>query len=872
MSDILRISGLVSGIDTKSLIDQLMAIERRPITILEQRKAILEERANAIKDILTRISNLQAKIAPLLSRDTLRARSVSSSDQSLVEASAQPGTAQGTYRVYVSRTATQTRVAATGSIGAPILNTSLQLQDLNTSQPIKTGTFTVNGHTIEIKTVAATLQEVLDAITGHPGENVTVDGKSSGVVDTGIISANIYENENRITLRGNGPISLGSSGDTSNFLSVMRLFSGGSTVVSSGGIGVLQTWLPLENAKIGKKFASEGLQSTTNGAFAINGVTISYNTSTDTIKSIMDRINSSEAGVIASYSPLDDKIVLVSKSTGSTQITISDVSGNLMRALGLLGTTTVSGVVQSSSNSGSVTATSGGLPTSNANVVVQIVQGGAPGTATYRVSLDGGETWGSETVIPGFGTPIDVGNGATITFYGTSFSSGDTFSFTTSLTIGPVTHTGTGTATYAAGGDPTTNAQVVIEIVEGGTDPSTVRYRISMDGGSNWGETRTGITYGQPIYLENGATFTFNGPGAGTPFVTGDRYSFSVLKAHSQGYNANFRIESDFGIYEGESRSNRISDVIPGLTLTLKGKTTSPVTITVSPDPNPTVNAMKDLISQVNSVLSFIDEKTSFDKASGKGGPLIGDFSISAIGSQIKRILSGRADGLSGKYSSLQEIGISTGAIGSAVGTTKTFLLDEGKLSSAILEDPEKVADLLSIIGGRIELLAGGTGSIKSASGSPRDETRSGTFRITSDASGNISVWFTPTGGKEIFLGDGTISPGGTNSFIIPGVVLVAKDQLVAGTDYLRYDASKKGVMVKFDGYIKGLLGSTGSLSLRKSLSDKEVELLDKRIEELEERLNAKRADLERQFLAMEKALIAIKAQGDMLRSMLGLS
>ena len=78
------------------------------------------------------------------------------------------------------------------------------------------------------------------------------------------------------------------------------------------------------------------LTSTTTGKFKINGVEISYDTSTDTLDAVISRINSSTANVNVFYDTSLDKVLIKSKGAGSTDtITLSDVTGNLMNVMKL---------------------------------------------------------------------------------------------------------------------------------------------------------------------------------------------------------------------------------------------------------------------------------------------------------------------------------------------------------------------------------------------------------------------------------------------------------------------------------------------------------------------------------------------------------
>src|SRR5215210_3464491 len=54
-----NISGLSSGIDTSTIVDQLMAIERQPQTRLKNQVSISAARKTVLSDIQTRLKNLQ---------------------------------------------------------------------------------------------------------------------------------------------------------------------------------------------------------------------------------------------------------------------------------------------------------------------------------------------------------------------------------------------------------------------------------------------------------------------------------------------------------------------------------------------------------------------------------------------------------------------------------------------------------------------------------------------------------------------------------------------------------------------------------------------------------------------------------------------
>lgn len=108
-------SGMISGLDTEQLIQQLMALERRPITLMKQKMSRIEEQQSAWRDVNTRLSNLESKLKELLDDDLFTGMKASSSAEAVATASARPGAAPATYRLEVKQLA-QAHVVAGGPV------------------------------------------------------------------------------------------------------------------------------------------------------------------------------------------------------------------------------------------------------------------------------------------------------------------------------------------------------------------------------------------------------------------------------------------------------------------------------------------------------------------------------------------------------------------------------------------------------------------------------------------------------------------------------------------------------------------------------------------------------------------------------------
>jgi flagellar hook-associated protein 2 len=133
----------------------------------------------------------------------------------------------------------------------------------------------------------------------------------------------------------------------------------------------------------GATLAAAGLRTavggTGAGTFTINGTSIAYNTATDTLATLLKRVNASGAGVTASYDAANDRVVLANQITGDLGIAVTDDANGILAALGLAtGATTVRG------QDAAFTVDGGATLTSRSNTL----DGAAHGLAGLSVTVD----------------------------------------------------------------------------------------------------------------------------------------------------------------------------------------------------------------------------------------------------------------------------------------------------------------------------------------------------------------------------------------------------------------------------------------------------------------------------------------------------
>lgn len=318
----LGVSGLASGFDWRSLVDQLSDVERLPQKRLSAEQSKIEERNNAYGSIVTQLKVLKSRVTALKSPDLYNARTTKVGDSAAATASASANSVQGTFNFQFTQLATSAKKLGQTNAGKRLSDSDdvsgVVLKDAGFSTAITAGTFRVNGAEVSIATTD-TLDQVFQKISD---------------ATQGSVTASYSADTDRIQFSSSQPIVLGSATDTSNFLTAAKLYNNGTGSISSasdlGGIRLSST-LGTANLSGTLDFGATGT-----GKFKINGVEIEF-TASDRIDTVLRRINDSNAGVTASYDTLNDRFLLENKKTGDIGIALEDVSGNFLAATKLSG-------------------------------------------------------------------------------------------------------------------------------------------------------------------------------------------------------------------------------------------------------------------------------------------------------------------------------------------------------------------------------------------------------------------------------------------------------------------------------------------------------------------------------------------------------
>lgn len=182
--------GLASGLDTRAIISALVAVERRPITALEQKKAGYTRQKSLFGDLGGLLDKLETAAKALKTTSDFLKMKATSDDETILTASASSSATPGSYTVRVDRLATAQinsvgRASPTDPIGGAATTVEFQIDANGLSVPISADS--------NLQSIAAAINDA-DAANGL--------GVRAEVIDTGNPDPNVrYE----LVLRGAEP-------------------------------------------------------------------------------------------------------------------------------------------------------------------------------------------------------------------------------------------------------------------------------------------------------------------------------------------------------------------------------------------------------------------------------------------------------------------------------------------------------------------------------------------------------------------------------------------------------------------------------------------------------------------------------------------
>jgi len=133
--------------------------------------------------------------------------------------------------------------------------------------------------------------------------------------------------------------------------------------------------------------------------------------------------------------------------------------------------------------------------------------------------------------------------------------------------------------------------------------------------------------------------------------------------------------------------SNTVTDVISGAALKLQSAGSG--TISLSTDTEAITTKVSDFVDEFNDISLFLSEQLALDSETEETGVLFGNFAVQNLQQILRSSISSKVTGISGDYTYLSQIGITTQSDG-------TIILDTDDFSDALVGDIENVSQLFS--------------------------------------------------------------------------------------------------------------------------------------------------------------------------------
>ncbi|MFC0212902.1 flagellar filament capping protein FliD [Paenibacillus chartarius] len=321
---VMRIGGMSSGLDIDAMVSDLMKAERMPLDKLKQKQQSMTWKSDAYREINTKLASFRDLANSMRFSANWKTTKVTTSDPNVVTVSSSDSAAVQTRSILVQQLAKGAVLTSTNPVSS---NSLVAGSALSSSTTITSGAndqfnVTLNGST---KTITLTA-------SGSPYTEVQLKNEVQKQLDAAFGAGQITA-----SLDASNQLELKPNGTAGNLPQLIVDRTGSNTGLSNLGFSAKQSFkinvdVPLNQA--GNPLATP-ISAPSGAKFTVNGVEISYQ-ATDTLQSIMQRVNSSTAGVNMSYDSITDKVTFTSKATGvASKVELADVTGNFISAMGL---------------------------------------------------------------------------------------------------------------------------------------------------------------------------------------------------------------------------------------------------------------------------------------------------------------------------------------------------------------------------------------------------------------------------------------------------------------------------------------------------------------------------------------------------------
>lgn len=333
-------AGLVSGLDTDSLVESLTSASRSKITKQEQNIQKLEWKQTSYRNVSKILKEFQSKYLDVLSTTNFRSaamfNSVSATSSSTkVVASTTSAASAGSITVNaITQLATNQTIKSAEGVSKPLSGTLNQASLLAGINATNSKSFLMK---LDGTTKLITLDQAFVDAVGAPSfeealqaKITTAFGKKDATHPLVDVNVNLEGDQLSFDATEGSTLSIHALNDDTATLGYLGLEDKQSNKMT--------TSMSLEDLKFTNALVpgADGKVKLT-----INSIDFEF-AKTESLSAVMSKINASDAGVNLTYSSISDQFTMTAKNSGAgdnIDITETPGNGNLMTALGLTGGT-----------------------------------------------------------------------------------------------------------------------------------------------------------------------------------------------------------------------------------------------------------------------------------------------------------------------------------------------------------------------------------------------------------------------------------------------------------------------------------------------------------------------------------------------------
>ncbi|MDP3027958.1 MAG: flagellar filament capping protein FliD [Deltaproteobacteria bacterium] len=614
------ISGLSSGLDWRSIVDQLRAVEHRRVDLVENQKSTYESKLKIFQSINTKLLSFKTQAATLAKSDafnvftsSLTTNSTTYKASDFLGVSTTTSAAPGSHTITMNANSTVAQARKMSSKSFTSYTSALSLS----------GEFAINGRAVKVET-SDDLADIRDKINNlNSGTNAT--GVTASILT---VSSSNYRLILTSDESGKDAFTIFDAGAaTENLLSTGLGFTDGTTSV--------------------KNLISNGAQSE------------AFSSSTQSVASMMG-ITTAQSGTVT--------IGLANQFTVAINLSssLTDIAGSINTAASAAGSNVTASVVSSTTDGVTtyrlkIVNTTSFTDANNVLQTLGVLTGGQGNVAEIHLS----DTANTRTTAGGGGNVLATTKWGEIN----TGSDANNISNLDTITFTGINHIGTSiSGTYTISDKSVDTVQGLLTAIQNAF--------AAVDGGAY--TVTAGIENGKIKVTDSTSgdsqlsiSLTANNQGGGT-------LNLGTVTASMEGYTMQLQAGQDANvIIDGTavtSSSNVIDDVIAGVTLNLltveSGKT---VNLTISRDNNAIKSSVQSLLDKYNDVMADINAQFAYDEETKTSGLLQGDGTLQSVKADLVNIVVTAITGLPSTLNTLSLIGIVSDNNGKLSITDKEF-------------------------------------------------------------------------------------------------------------------------------------------------------------------------------------------------------